>query len=325
VNQIPAISFVVLNYNRIDIIEQNLDRLLEISWPNKEIVVVDNCSTDGSRQLIRDKYAHLPGVIFIESPSNGGVCPGRNQGFMRASGDYVVYLDDDSIAPLDICRTTVEVFEANPTVGCISYLIRSMPDGRLLNDLDVRHIANYWGGAHAFRNDIFRHAGYLDKCFFFGGEEFDHSISIRESGYEVVLCKDIVVEHFSATPSNNVFAQRAANWMASMNFVYLKRFPWRYALPLILRQWMSMSLAAVKRGVFSPLFKGPWITLKGLPSILRRRQVMSDQSLAFYLDPHTQPNHCRIPFSKIWAGHHARKARHHRQKKPPFHGSSDSD
>lgn len=303
------ISFVVLNYNRIDIIEKNLCRLLEINWPAKEIIVVDNCSTDGSRELIREKYATKPGVFLVESPTNGGVCPGRNQGFKKAVGDYVIYLDDDSIPPLDICEKTIEFFAGNPTVGCAAYLIRSMPDGELINDLDGDQLSSYWGGAHAFRRDVFQHAGYLDEMFFFGGEEFDHSVSMRQNGYEVALCKSVVVEHFGKTPTEAAFAKRAANWMASMNFVYMKRFPWRYAIPLIFRQWLAMSFAGIKHKVLSPMYRGPWLTLMGASTALRQRAVVSDAVLAFYLDPQTQPNHCRLPFAGSLSSYHARRAR----------------
>lgn len=304
----PKISFVVLNYNRIDVIGTNLDRLLAIDWPDKEIIVVDNCSTDGSREWIRETYAKRRGVILMESPTNGGVCPGRNQGFRKATGDYVIYLDDDSIAPLDICEKTIELFASHPGVGCIAYLIRSMPDGRLINNLDESDLGNYWGGAHAFRRDIFRVAGYLDESFFFGGEELDHSISMRQAGYAVMLARDIVVEHFGIAPSDKAFAKRAAYWMASMNFVYLKHFPWIYAIPLIFRQWLAISLAGMRRKTLSPAWNGPWLTLRGLSSALRQRHVTSDSVLSFYLNPMTKPNHCKLPFAKTFAAYHARRS-----------------
>lgn len=308
-NPAAKISFVVLVYNRKDVIEQNLDRLLEISWPNKEIVVVDNCSIDGSRELIKGKYASLPGVKYIESAVNGGVCPGRNQGFRNASGDYVIYLDDDAVAPLDICKKTVEIFESNPAVGCLAFHVRNMPEGAFANNCPANAmLANYHGAGHAFKKEALGKAGLLDEMFFFGGEELDHTIAMRQAGFETRFTPEVVIDHFVKKRDSRIFANRAANWMASMNFVYIKRFPWRYALPLMFRQWLSMSFASLKRSAVSPMFKGPWITLKGLAAALGKRCVISDEILAVYLDPRTQPNHCRIPFAKFWAGYHARKA-----------------
>ena len=307
----PVISFVVLSYNRIDVIEKNIDRLLAIEWPNKEIIIVDNCSTDGSRELIREKYASLPNVVYVETSINRGVCPGRNQGFRKTSGDYVICLDDDSVAPIDVCEKTIELFQQNPEVGCLAFSVYNMPDDvRPVNDFAGREfLGNYHGAGHAFRREALEKAGCLDEMFFFGGEEFDHTIAMYEAGFKTRYSPEVKVNHHVKKPRRNIFAKRASNWMASMNFVYIKWFPWPYAIWFILREWLALSFASIKRGVFSVMFIGPWLTMKGIPRVLKKRKVMSHATLAFYLNLDTKPNHCRIPFASFCSKYHARKAK----------------
>ena len=305
-----VISFVVLSYNRIDVIQKNIDRLLEIEWPNKEIVIVDNGSTDGSRELIREKYASLPNVAYVESSINCGVCPGRNQGFRKASGDYVICLDDDSVAPINVCEKTVELFQQNSEVGCLAFSVYNMPDDvHPVNDFTGQEfLGNYHGAGHAFRREALEKAGCLDEMFFFGGEEFDHTIAMYEAGFKTRYSPEVKVKHYVKKRQKKVFAKRASNWMASMNFVYIKWFPWRYAVWLVLLQWLSLSFAGLKRGAFSVIVGGPWLTIKGLPYAFKKRKVVSHATLAFYLDPKTKPNHCRVPFAKCWSKYHRRKA-----------------
>ncbi|RZL03496.1 MAG: glycosyltransferase family 2 protein [Rubrivivax sp.] len=89
-------SVVICNYNYQDFIEQAIDSVLNQTVPVREIVVVDDGSTDGSRALIQ-RYADRVKVIFKE---NGGQISAYNEGFPHTTADFVIFLDsDDYLAP----------------------------------------------------------------------------------------------------------------------------------------------------------------------------------------------------------------------------------
>lgn len=292
----PLISIVVLNYNKSADLARNLRALSAVSYPNREIIVVDNRSTDDSVEMVRRDFGDA--VDLIVAPSNGGVCRGRNLGFRRARGEYVVYLDDDAVAPPDVCAVVASLFRENPTAGCLAFLVREMPNGHLCNDYGVERLGNYHGAGHAFRNECLRNIGYLDEQFFFGGEEIDSSLALLESGYYVRYTPEIIIDHYVRRHGANEFARRASNWMASMGWFYVKWFPWKAALRLILRQFVSTAVVSVRRMAPTTAFRGTAIFAAGLRSAIGKRRPASPEVIRFYLSPEVRPRHCA---DSVWS------------------------
>jgi GT2 family glycosyltransferase len=294
----PLISIVVLNYNKSADLARNLSALREIPYSHREIIVVDNRSTDDSVAMVRRDFAD--DVELIVAESNGGVCRGRNLGFRRARGEYVVYLDDDAVAPPEVCDQVARLFEEHPTAGCLAFLVREMPEGRVCNDYGVERLGNYHGAGHAFRKECLEKIGYLDEHFFFGAEEIDSSLALMEEGYYVRYTPEITVDHYVRRHGSREFARRASNWMASMGWFYVKWFPWRYAIVLSARQFAVMAAGAIRR--FAPTAgpRGICLFLAGLPGILRTRRVASERVIAFYLSDGVRPKHFIEPlFQKL--------------------------
>ena len=76
--KLPRVGVVILNYNGKALAEQCIRSVLNSPYPNKEIILVDNASTDGSFEYLRSLFA---GVICVANPENLGVAGGRNRGY----------------------------------------------------------------------------------------------------------------------------------------------------------------------------------------------------------------------------------------------------
>ncbi len=87
------VSVVILNWNGKEFIRRCIDSVLAQDYPNVEVVVVDNASRDGSREIVRNEY---PGVVLVENEANLGFGGGNNVGIRHARGDYVVMLNNDT-------------------------------------------------------------------------------------------------------------------------------------------------------------------------------------------------------------------------------------
>jgi GT2 family glycosyltransferase len=283
----PRISIVVLNYNKREDLDRNLRRLREIPFESKEIIVVDNASTDGSVEMIREEF---PEVKLIASPTNDGVAKGRNRGFRAARGEYVIYLDDDSVAPVDVCEQVVGQFEARPEVGCLAFLVREVPFDRFPNKYDdVEYLGNYNGAGHAFRKDCLERIGYLEEMYFFGGEEIDSSLALLNEGFKTRYTPEVVIDHYLRIHQGGEFSKRASNWFASYCWFYVKWFSWWQAGLLILRQVAVMTKASLARGTLMPPILGIGRFLKGLPLALRKRNVAKPEVRRFYCSPEARP------------------------------------
>ncbi len=88
-----ALSIIICNYNHAPFLSQAIDSALDVTWPSKEVVVVDDGSTDNSREII-NSYGTRVQKVF---KSNGGQNSAANEGFARSSGDVVIFLDADDV------------------------------------------------------------------------------------------------------------------------------------------------------------------------------------------------------------------------------------
>ncbi len=91
------ISVVIPNYNGERFISQTLDSVLNQTYQVFEIIVVDDCSTDGSPGIIAGYCERDPRIRMIRLPENGGVANARNTGIIQAKGEFVALLDNDDL------------------------------------------------------------------------------------------------------------------------------------------------------------------------------------------------------------------------------------
>ncbi len=107
-----AISVVVCTYNRLSMLQQCLASLDAQTVAPKEILIVDNNSSDGTREWILNQAPRQPLWVY-EFESNQGLSHARNRGWRKARGEFVAFLDDDGIAETGwiegILRTLIEV------------------------------------------------------------------------------------------------------------------------------------------------------------------------------------------------------------------------
>ena len=93
----PKVSVCIGAYNRKDYIRECVDSVLAQTWPDREIIVVDDASTDGTREILQ---AYGDSIRLILRETNSGICPiTRNQAAAAARGEYVAFLDSDDLWP----------------------------------------------------------------------------------------------------------------------------------------------------------------------------------------------------------------------------------
>lgn len=101
----PLLSIVILNYNYARFLPSSIESALAQDWENTEVLVVDDCSTDNSRDIIR-RYGTR--VIPILPEQNRGQGAAMNAGFARSKGDIVIFLDSDDYLHPQAARRIVE-------------------------------------------------------------------------------------------------------------------------------------------------------------------------------------------------------------------------
>ncbi len=212
---LPRVTVIILNWNGRDILPLTLPSVVATEYPNLEVVVADNASTDGSPAWIE---ANFPQVRLIRHMDNLGFCRGNNEAIRQTSGPYVVLLNSDVEVSPDWLRPLVTCLEAHADVAAVQPKLLQYKDrtqfeyaggsggfldrwgypftrGRLFFTLeedhgqydDARPIVWASGAAVLLRRSALESVGLLDETFFLHMEEIDLCWRLARAGYRIMV------------------------------------------------------------------------------------------------------------------------------------------
>jgi glycosyltransferase involved in cell wall biosynthesis len=111
----PLVSVVMTVFNGEAYIREAMDSILEQTYANLEFLIVNDCSTDGTVDIVRS-YTD-PRIRLLENETNQGICLSRNKAFLVAKGKYIATLDSDDISTPDRLQRQVDYLESHPGVA----------------------------------------------------------------------------------------------------------------------------------------------------------------------------------------------------------------
>jgi hypothetical protein len=255
-------SVVVVTANRREELLATLRSLEEQDAPF-ELVVVDNGSSDGSVASVRQTW---PDSVILALSENSGAAAGRNRGIAAASGDVLVFLDDDASfeAPDALSRIRAR-FEGDPSLGVVTSYARFFPSGepdraaiprRTKRVVDSDCAVSYFCGVgFATRRDMFAITGTFPEDFVYYCEELGLAWRAIEAGYRIVWAPDLVVLH-----RHSVLARPRGRWvysnMRNRVRVALEYLPWRYVISYAVLWWPWLLVYSVRRRLVADFARG---------------------------------------------------------------------
>lgn len=203
------VSVIIISYKRLEVLKETIDSLREDDGFD-EVVLVDNCSQDGTKEYGQQMEQEWDKLRFFPLDENKGVAAGRNYAVKQARGDILVFLDDDAIfRKKGYFSEIVSEFEKEEKLGVIAFQIinyysgemqrKEIPFRKKTIDLTKRRKAStYIGAGHAIAKKVFEQCGDYPEDFFYGGEELDLSYRVVGKHYEIFYIPDIQVLHKQA-------------------------------------------------------------------------------------------------------------------------------
>lgn len=244
---LPAATAVISSWNKLESVRRNLEGLFRQTRPFARVVVVDNASTDGTAEMIREEF---PAVHLVEMPhSRYGACETFNVGFAQAETPWIAILDDDVVLPPGWLEGATARFILEPeTTAVLSTKVvePGMPevyrDSAALNT--ERYMSTFRGCASLAQRELIAEVGYYDERLFIYGNERDLTCRLLNAGYRVLQFPG--VEVFHETPFGIKQGKRSLYYHAR-----------------------NAGITMLKHAPLSALLKLPWLVLKQV--VLRPR------------------------------------------------------
>lgn len=117
-NSLPFCSVVIPTYNAAPYVTEAIDSVLAQTYPNYEVIVIDDASTDGTPEIL-ERYRHQPKIRLYQNPENLGMAANWNAGLQLARGELIAKLDADDLYAPNFLAEVAPVFQKNPTVGLV--------------------------------------------------------------------------------------------------------------------------------------------------------------------------------------------------------------
>lgn len=204
------LSIIIVSYNTRDLISTCLDSIVNINDYDKEVIIVDNASSDGSAEVIRNDY---PSVHLIVNGTNRGFAAANNQALELSKGRYIFFLNPDTEFLPSTFQYMISFMDKNPHIGLAGVKMIN-PDGTLQESFSRYYPAQNetstellglkgnlaWvlGAGMVTRAEILKRIGGFNEVFFVYGEDQDLCLKIRKMGYEIGYMDFALVVHLGA-------------------------------------------------------------------------------------------------------------------------------
>ena len=219
----PLVSIVVSNYNglRFGVLEKCLLSIFQITYSNYELLVIDNCSDDGSARYLKERFETRP-LKVVRNPANN-YTQGLNLALDAAGGKFLLYLNNDVEVNPGFVEPLVESMEARKEVGIVQCKLldarnRSRIDS-LGEEIDFLGYHTSWsageldfgslaqpfevpctnGSAFMIRKHVLSELGGFDARYHSGYEDVNLSLAARALGYTILTNPRSVVYHARGT------------------------------------------------------------------------------------------------------------------------------
>jgi GT2 family glycosyltransferase len=293
----PDVSVIVVTWNGRHFLDACLSAIAAQQGPSYEAILVDNGSHDGTTDFVRQRF---PWVRIVALETNRGFAGGNNAGARAASGRYLAFLNNDTIADAGWLRALLDGVDEKAGFALTTSRIVYMHDPAVIDSAGDGLLR--WGGAFkryhgapvhaADQSDevfgvcgaaclmpraVFEELGGFDEDFFASHEDVDLSYRARLRGYRCRYVANAMVRHHGSATMGKVSAFAVFQGQRNLEWMYFKNAPASVLARTLPGHIVYNAAAAVhfaRRGLFGTFLRAKIAALGGARHIARKRSVV---------------------------------------------------
>jgi len=295
----PLLSIIILNYNGGVYTERCLSAIKNLTYPNYEVILVDNASTDRSEKIANEVFSELK---LIKNRKNLGYAGGNNVGIEAAKGEYILLLNNDTEVEPDFLEPLVEAFMQDARIGALQSKILWLDDrerldgvGSFLTITGFLYHVGYGkrdseryskkteifaakGACLCFRKTALEKTGLFDEDYFVYFEDTDLCWRVYLAGYKIFFVPDSIIYHKGAQTAEKLpnafihyhsYKNRIMTLIKNLSFFNLLRI-----LPLHIFCCVGISLIYLlkgKIGLSMALFRALFYNIRHVKNTTSKR------------------------------------------------------
>lgn len=298
---LPKVTITFPNYNGGQEPIECLKSIKKLNYPKDklETIVVDNGSTDGSKELILKKF---PNVLLIQNKKNLGFAKAVNQAIKSARGDYIFITNDDVVFGKKSLKNLVDYSFNNQQIGILGGLIyKKNPKNKIStagnrmnlltgnvfscsNPKKIKEPGWIPGCGMLVKKSTLGKIGLLDDLFTYSFEDYDFCLRAKDADFKVIYLPKAVFWHRVSTTANKNRKLTHYQWYQSKLRFAIKNLPILNVLSILIFQTAIIPFAAViKRDHrIIPYIKALTWNLKNLSKTLKSRRKKANNKLLIW-------------------------------------------
>lgn len=266
---LPKVSVVILNWNGVNYLEKFLPSVCSSTYPNLDIIVADNASTDNSLQFLKENYAN---VRIIRNDHNYGFTGGYNRALAQVESEYFILLNSDVEVEAGWIEPVIRLMESDPEIAVaqpkiLSYSNKQLFEyagaaggyldlfgypfcrGRIFDSVEPddgqyeTESEIFWASGAAFfiKKTGWIEAGGFDEDFFAHMEEIDLCWRLKNKGFKVMYCPGSRIYHVGGGTLNaeNPF-KTYLNFRNNLVLLQKNLPLGRFLLIIFIRFWLDL-------------------------------------------------------------------------------------
>lgn len=279
----PLISAIVTNYNgwELGVLSDFFKAFLDNDYENFELFFVDQASTDGSVEKVKENFGKDKRLKIIENPVNN-MSAGINMAIRKAGGDFILFLNNDLYFKEGGLEKLVGFLQKNDKTALVQGKIISYDDHEKLDDVgetmdlygnpvtlgagerdrgqydEGREVLSATGAASLLRAELVSEIGMLDPDYGIGYEDMDLALRARIAGYKCFYIPDVVVYHRRATSTSAVDKDLKVELKLGFNKNRIATLFKNYEASTLIRSLPVVFILYIVIGIFEIFYKRLW-------------------------------------------------------------------
>ncbi|MDQ3239089.1 MAG: glycosyltransferase family 2 protein [bacterium] len=217
----PTISIIIATYNGIHFLKKCIPSIYNTEYKSYEIIICDDCSTDGSLEYLKHIEKQYSNIIIIRNEKNLGAAKSRNNAALHAKGKYLFFLDNDTEVNPSWLNGLSDIFESDTSIGAVQSILIDYHETNkiqltgikliphvcwgipLFKDQPITDIPNHpqeiiaLSAALAVRKDVFEKITGFDQKLAVYTEDLELSLRIWIAGFRIINSPQSHVFHWS--------------------------------------------------------------------------------------------------------------------------------